>query len=191
MFTNLNWPSKTFLEFSSSVFGSILSFILYFFFLKYIDYAITVVPIFSPFAPLHPVPPFPPAIPPLRAMYMGHAYKFFSFSISYTILNLFCLSCTYQLCFLFPIPFLPFSLLPLPADNPPCDLHFCDSVPVLVVCLGGRWRRGRAKNWKLIWKNNEGNLPQSGERNIHASPGSSENCKEVGPKEEHTKTNHN
>ena len=26
----------------------------------------------------------------------------------------------------------PFSL---PTDNPPCDLHFCDSVPILVVCL--------------------------------------------------------
>ena len=24
---------------------------------------------------------------------------------------------------------------PPPADNPPCDLHFCGSVPVLVVCL--------------------------------------------------------
>ena len=23
----------------------------------------------------------------------------------------------------------------LPTDNPPCDLHFCGSVPVLVVCL--------------------------------------------------------
>ena len=42
---------------------------------------------------------------------------------------------TYHLCFLFPVPFPPFSLLPLPADNPPCDLHFCESVPVLVVCL--------------------------------------------------------
>ena len=23
-----------------------------------------------------------------------------------------------------------------PADNPPCDLHFCDSLTILVVCLG-------------------------------------------------------
>ena len=44
-----------------------------------------------------------------------------------------CLFCTYHLCFLFPVPFPPFSSLPLRADNPPCDLHFCDSVPVLVV----------------------------------------------------------
>ena len=46
-----------------------------------------------------------------------------------------CLFSTYHLCFLFPVPFPPFFLLPLPADNPPCDLHFCDSVPLLVVCL--------------------------------------------------------
>ena len=47
-----------------------------------------------------------------------------------------CLFSTYHLCSLFPLPF-PYSPLPLPlsADNPPCDLHFCDSVPVLVVCL--------------------------------------------------------
>ena len=25
-------------------------------------------------------------------------------------------------------------ILPLPTDNPLCDLHFCDSLPVLVVC---------------------------------------------------------
>ena len=46
-----------------------------------------------------------------------------------------CLSCTYHLCFLFPVPFPPFSPLSLPTDSPPCDAHFCDSVLVLVVCL--------------------------------------------------------
>ena len=46
-----------------------------------------------------------------------------------------CLFCTYQLYFLFPVPFPPFSPLHLPTDNPLCDPHFCDSVPVLVVCL--------------------------------------------------------
>ena len=48
-----------------------------------------------------------------------------------------CLFSTYHLCFSFPVPFPLFSLHPFPADNPPCDLHFCDSVPVLVVCLVG------------------------------------------------------
>ena len=46
-----------------------------------------------------------------------------------------CLFCAYQLCFLSPETFpliLPF---PLPTDNPPCDLHFCDSVTILIICL--------------------------------------------------------
>ena len=47
----------------------------------------------------------------------------------------------------------------------------------------------RARNQKLIWKNNEGELPQSGEGN--RLPGSSESPKETGPKEEHTKAHHN
>ena len=43
------------------------------------------------------------------------------------------------------------------------------------------------KNWNLIWTNNEGELPQSGNGNrLAGSPGSSESPKEVGPKEEHT-----
>ena len=45
------------------------------------------------------------------------------------------LFCTYQLCFLFPVCFPPILPLPHPLHNPPCDLHFCDSVPVPVVCL--------------------------------------------------------
>ena len=46
-----------------------------------------------------------------------------------------CLFCTYQLCILFPVPYLPFFPFPLLADNPPNDLRTCGSVPVLVVCL--------------------------------------------------------
>ena len=56
---------------------------------------------------------------------------------------------------------------------------------------GGRRRRGRARNWKLIWNNNERKLPQFGEENRHTSPGSSENSKQVGLKEDHTETHHN
>ena len=36
---------------------------------------------------------------------------------------------------LIPCTFFLHSPLRLPTDNPPCDLHFCDSIPVLVVCL--------------------------------------------------------
>ena len=46
-----------------------------------------------------------------------------------------CLFCTYYLCSLFSVPLPPLSSFHSPTDNPPCDLHFCDSVPILVVCL--------------------------------------------------------
>ena len=41
-----------------------------------------------------------------------------------------CLFSTYHLCYLFPVPCPPF-----PTDDPPCDLYFCDSISVPVVCL--------------------------------------------------------
>ena len=46
-----------------------------------------------------------------------------------------CLFCPYKLCFLILLLFPPYSPFPFQADNPPCDLHFYDSVSVLVVCL--------------------------------------------------------
>ena len=46
-----------------------------------------------------------------------------------------CLFCAYLLCFLFPVPFPLILSFPFPTGYPPCDAHFCDSVPVLVVCL--------------------------------------------------------
>ena len=107
--------------------------IILFFKIHFIDYAITVVP----FPPLHSPPsctPPPTHIPPLWFMSMGHTYKFFGFYISYTILTLTLFS-TYHLCYLFSVPFPPVSPSHCPFDNPPCDLHFCGSVPVLVVCL--------------------------------------------------------
>ena len=90
---------------------------------------------FLPFIPLHPAPTPPTIIPPLQLMSMG---------CTSALTSLFLTPCltsphvfyAYQLCFLFPVPF-PSLILPLqlPTDNPPWDLHFCDSVPVLVVCL--------------------------------------------------------
>ena len=57
---------------------------------------------------------------------------------------------------------------------------------------GARWRRGRARNGKLIGKNNEGEIPQSVKGNrLTGSPGSLESPKEVGPKDAHTKAHHN
>ena len=46
-----------------------------------------------------------------------------------------CLFSTYYLWYLFPVPFLPLSPSHSLVDNSPCDLHFCDSVPILFFCL--------------------------------------------------------
>ena len=89
---------------------------------------------FFPYIPLCPASPSRQHCPP-QFMSMGRKCKFFGFSISYTILNL-SLSVLYlQIMLLSPCTFPPILPRLLPADNPPCDFHFCDSVPVLVVCL--------------------------------------------------------
>ena len=105
----------------------------FYFLIYFIDYAITVVP----FPPLYSLPsctPTPIHIPPLQFISMGRTYKFFSFYISYTLLHL---PSTLYVLFMLLIPytFYPILPLPFPTDNPPYDLHFCDSLPVLVVCL--------------------------------------------------------
>ena len=103
------------------------------FFNRFIDYAITVVPFPPHFTPSCPPPPS--HIPPPQFMPMGHTYKFFGFYISSTIvtlpLSIFHLS--FMLLILCTFPLL--SPSHSPTDNPPCDLHFCGFVPVLVVCL--------------------------------------------------------
>ena len=43
----------------------------------------------------------------------------------------------------------------------------------------------------LFEKNSERKLPLFGEGNRYKSPGSTESPKQVGPKEDHTKTHHN
>ena len=105
-------------------------------FFKYIfiDYAITVVP----FPPLHSTPSGPPPpshIPP----YSSCPWVIHISSLASTFPILFlpspCRFATYHLCYLFSVSFPPLSPSHSPVDNPPCDLHFCGSVPVLVVCL--------------------------------------------------------
>ena len=43
-------------------------------------------PNFLPLLPLHPAPPLPQAVPTPLFTHMGHVYKFFGCSISYTAL---------------------------------------------------------------------------------------------------------
>ena len=107
----------------------------YFFVIYFIDYAITVVPFPAPLYSSPPCTPLPTHIPPFQFMSMDHTYKFFGFSISHTILNL-PLSILYlTLMLLIPCEFSLILPLHLPVDNPSGDLYFCESFPVLVVCL--------------------------------------------------------
>ena len=54
--------------------------------LYFIDYAITVVPIFTLLLPSSQHPPVPQASPTPLFMSIGHAYEFFGYSISCTVL---------------------------------------------------------------------------------------------------------
>ena len=95
----------------------------------------TVAP-FPPFTPLHPAHPPLSHIPPFSSC--PWVIRISSLASPFPILFLTSPSIFYP----------PFMLLTLctfspslptysPAYNPPCDLHFCDSIPVLVVCLVG------------------------------------------------------
>ena len=102
-----------------------------FFKVNVIHYAITVVPfstpLYSPLLCTHLPPTFPP--PLSSCPWVIHISSLASpFPILF--LTFPCLFCTYQLGFLFPVPFSPI-LFPhaLPTENSPSDLHFCDSVP--------------------------------------------------------------
>ena len=107
--------------------------LLFILFFKYILLFMLFVPFFSPLYAPPPCTLLPPAFPPLSSC--PWVIHISSLASPFPILFLTspCPFCAYQSCFLFPVPFPPFS--PLPADNPPCDLHFCESVPVLAVCL--------------------------------------------------------
>ena len=90
---------------------------------------------FSPYIPPVPCTSQPSTIPPLSSCpWVVHISSLTSlFLIPFLISpHLFY---AYQLCFLFPVPFPPILPFSHPTDNPPCDLHFCDSVPIVVVCL--------------------------------------------------------
>ena len=90
---------------------------------------------FSPLFPSAFEPPVPPSFRHLRSCpWVVHICSLAS-PFPKLFLTSPCLFSTYHLCFLFPVSFPPFSSLPSPTDNPPCDLYFCESVPVLVVCL--------------------------------------------------------
>ena len=110
-----------------------------FFKVYFIDYAISF-PNFPLFILPLPCTPQPSSIPPpLVHIHTSSLTSLFPIPFS-TSPHLFF---AYQLCFLFPTNYASYSLylsptilpLPLLTEKPPCDVHFSDSVPVLVVCL--------------------------------------------------------
>ena len=90
---------------------------------------------FLPFIPLCLVPLLPPSFPHLSSCpWVLHICSLASlFPILFLTSS--CLFCTYNLCFLFPLLSPPLFSHSLLADNLSCDLYFCESVPLLVVCL--------------------------------------------------------
>ena len=90
---------------------------------------------FPPFTPLHPAYPLPPTFSPFSSCpWVIHISSLIS-TFPIPFLTSPCVPSTYHLCYLFSVPFPLLSSSYSPTDNSPCDLHFCDSVPVLVVCL--------------------------------------------------------
>ena len=115
----------------ANIFSLILWIIFFLFFRIFIDYAIIVVPC----PPLHSTPScLPPSHIPLES---SCPWVIHISSLASTSPILFlpspCLFSTYHLGYLFSVPFPLLSPSHSPVDNPPCELHFCDSVPVLVV----------------------------------------------------------
>ena len=100
----------------------------------FIDYAIAVVPFYPLYSPLPCTPP-PPTFPTFSPC--PWVIHISSLASPFPILFLTspCLLSTYHLCYLFSVSFPAVSPSHFPTDNPPCDLHFCGSVSVLVVCL--------------------------------------------------------
>ena len=110
---------------------------LFLLFIYFIDYAITVVQ-FSPLYSSLPCTQPPTRIPPpLVHVHGSHILSSLASPFPILFLPSPCPFSTDYLCYLFPVPFPPLSHSHSPADNPPCDLNFCGSVPVLVglVCF--------------------------------------------------------
>ena len=99
------------------------------------DYVITVVQFFLPFPSLYSGFLVPPAfLPPFSSCpWVIHTCSLASpFPLLFLTSPCLFLPTNYAC---YSLYIFPSSLLPRPTDTPPCDLHFCDSVTVLVVCL--------------------------------------------------------
>ena len=87
------------------------------------------------FIPLHSAHPLLTHIPPFSSCPWVIHISSLVCTFPILFLTLPSLFSTYHLCYLFSVPFPPVSPSHSCTDNLPCVLHFCDSVPILVVCL--------------------------------------------------------
>ena len=85
--------------------------------LHFLDYAITIVLNFT-LCPPAPSNPLPQAMPPPLFMPMGHAYKFFGYSIFYTVLYIQWLFCNYLFVLLNSLTSSPIPQYPPPIWQP-------------------------------------------------------------------------
>ena len=117
------------------MYNSQTNILCYFIFFKYISLIMLLQLSHSPlYYPLPCTPPHTHIPPHSSCPWVVHISSLAStFPILY--LTSPCLFSTYQLVALIPCTFSPILPLPLPADNPPCDLYFWDFILVLVVCL--------------------------------------------------------
>ena len=99
----------------------------------FIDYTIIVVPFFLPFITLCLVPHLPPSFPHLSSCpWVIHTS---SLASPFPILFLTSIYCVPTIYASYSCSFSAILPLLLLSENPPCDLYFCESVAVLVVCL--------------------------------------------------------
>ena len=90
---------------------------------------------FLPFIPLHPAScPHPAFLPTLSSCPWVVHISFLAspFPILFLTSHVYFVPTIYASNSLYLFPHSP---LPHPSESPPCDLHFYDSVPVLVICL--------------------------------------------------------
>ena len=95
---------------------------------------IRVVPFFSAFNSLSPCTS-PPTIIPHLSSHPGVIHISSLASPFPIVLNLLLSILYLPFMLLIPYTFFPIPPLPLPTNSPPCDPYFCESVPVLLVCL--------------------------------------------------------
>ena len=92
-------------------------------------------PNFPHFIPPPPCTPQPSSIPCLGSCpWVVHVSSLSSlFPIPYLSLPIYFMPTNYAASSLYL--FLPIPPLPLSTEIPPCDVHFSDSIPVVVICL--------------------------------------------------------